>query len=166
MLRSLIAIIMLALISGCSSFGPERGVDGRVLLNKSVSEVSEDQLLDAWIELFDPGELPEDEDEAMGLSMDIRDAEARYIPEQLRVTMESTGYWGAVRLVPKGTEGGELLVRGRIIASDGAQLKLEITALDATGRKWFNRDYKESVEVEAYQNRSASKGEVTMARNA
>jgi hypothetical protein len=74
--------------------------------------------------------------------------------------MESTGYWGAVRLVPKDTEGGELLVRGRIIASDGAQLKLEITALDATGKEWFNRDYKESVEVEAYQKRNAGKGEM------
>jgi hypothetical protein len=161
MLRSLVAIyIVITLLSGCSSLGPKRDVDGRVLLDKSVSEVSEDQLLDAWVELFDPGELPEDEDDAMGLSMDIRDAEARYIPEQLRVTMESTGYWGAVRLVPKNTEGGELLVRGRIIASDGAQLKLEITALDATGKEWFNRDYKESVEVEAYQNRNAGKGEM------
>jgi hypothetical protein len=161
MLRSLVAIyIVITLLSGCSSLGPKRDVDGRVLLDKSVSEVSEDQLLDAWVELFDPGELPEDEDDAMGLSMDIRDAEARYIPEQLRVTMESTGYWGAVRLVPKNTEGGELLVRGRIIVSDGAQLKLEITALDATGREWFNRDYKESVEVEAYQNRNAGKGEM------
>jgi hypothetical protein len=131
-----------------------------VVLNKPVSEVAEDQLLDAWIELFDPGELPEDEDEAMGLSMDIRDAEARYMPEQLRATMESTGYWGAVRVVPKDTEGGELLVRGTIIASDGEQLKLEITALDAAGREWFNRDYKESVEVEDYQNRNASKGEM------
>ncbi len=160
-LRSLLIIyIVSVLTAGCSSFGPKRDADGRVPLNKPVTEVAEDQLLDAWIELFDPGELPEDEDEALGLSMDIRDAEARYMPEQLRATMESTGYWGAVRVVPKGTEGGELLVRGTIIASDGAQLKLEITALDATGKQWFNRDYKESVEVEAYQHRNAGKGEV------
>ena len=160
-LRSLLPIyIVFALVSGCSSLGPKRDVDGRVVLNKPVSEVAEDQLLDTWIELFDPGELPEDEDEAMGLSMDIRDAEARYMPEQLRATMESTGYWGAVRVVPKDTEGGELLVRGTIIASDGEQLKLEITALDATGKEWFNRGYKESVEVEDYQNRNAGKGEM------
>jgi len=160
-LRSLLPIyIVFSLVSGCSSLGLKRDVDGRVLLDKPVSEVAEDQLLDAWVELFDPGELPEDEDEAMGLSMDIRDAEARYMPEQLRATMETTGYWGAVRVVPKDTEGGELLVRGTIIASDGAQLKLEITALDATGREWFNRDYKESVEVEAYQNRNAARGEM------
>ena len=160
-LRSLLPVyIVFALVSGCSSLGLKHDVDGRVLLDKPVSEVAEDQLLDAWVELFDPGELPEDEDEAMGLSMDIRAAEARYMPEQLRATMETTGYWGAVRVVPKDTEGGELLVRGTIIASDGAQLKLEITALDATGREWFNRDYKESVEVEAYQNRNAARGEM------
>ena len=69
------------------------------------------------------------------------------MPEQLRAAMESTGYWGAVRVVPQDTEGGELLVRGTIIVSDGEQLELEITALDATGREWFNRGYEEEVEV-------------------
>ena len=100
-LRFLLIIYMaVALVSGCSTLGSSRDVDGNVPLNKAVVEVSEGQLLDVWIELFDPGELPDDEEEAMGLSMDIRAAEARYMPEQLRTAMESTGYWGAVRVVP------------------------------------------------------------------
>ena len=143
--------VAVTLVSGCSTLGSSRDVDGNVPLNKAVIEVSEGQLLDVWIELFDPGVLPDDEEEAMGLSMDIRAAEARYMPEQLRIAMESTGYWGAVRVVPQDTEGSELLVRGAIIVSNGEELELEITALDATGREWFNRNYEEEIEVDNYR---------------
>ena len=112
-------MLLLAVLQGCSTLGPARTVDGKVPLNKAVTELTEDQLLDVWVELFNPGELPEDEDEAMGLSMDIREAEARYLPEQLRATMERTGYWGDVRVVPQDNSGGELLVRGTILESHG-----------------------------------------------
>ena len=148
------------LMSGCSTFGPDRNIDGNVPLNKATAEVPENQLLDVWVELFDPGTLPEDEDDAMGLSMDIRGAEARYMPEQLRATMEATGYWGAVRVVPQNTAGAELLVRGTIIESDGEQLELEITALDATGREWFNRNYEEEIEADAYRRSESSAEDV------
>jgi len=147
------AFIVFTLLSGCSTLGPTHDIKGPVPLSKTLAEIPEEQLLDAWIELFDPGELPEDEDEAMGLSMDIRDAEARYIPEQLRTTMETTGHWGAVRLVPQDTSGGELLVQGKILASDGEQLALQIKAFDATGREWFNRNYEEELDEGVYKSR-------------
>ena len=156
----LFVLVVTALANGCSSLGFGRNIDGNVPLNKAVAEVPEDQLLDVWIELFDPGTLPEDEDDAMGLSLDIRDAEARYMPEQLRLAMEATGYWGAVRVVPQNTEGAELLVRGTIMESDGQQLELEITALDATGREWFNRNYEEEIEIEAYRHSESSSEDV------
>ena len=149
----LLLTIVFTLLGGCSALGPTHDVKGPVPLNKAVAEVSENQLLDVWIELFDPGELPEDEDEAMGLSMDIRDAEARYIPEQLRTTMESTGHWGAVRVVPQQTTGAELLVKGTIIASDGEELALRIRALDASGREWFDRAYEEELIEGVYKAR-------------
>ncbi|MGB5442017.1 MAG: hypothetical protein WBN57_05260, partial [Gammaproteobacteria bacterium] len=150
-LRDLLALfLLLVLLHGCSTMGPARNVEGKVPLNKAVTELPEEQLLDVWVELFDPGELPEDQDEAMGLSMDIREAEARFLPEQLRTTMESTGYWGAVRVVPRKTTGSELLVRGTILESDGERLVLEITALDATGREWFRRTYREQIEYTQY----------------
>lgn len=148
--RLVLLALLLLLLHGCSTLGPGRTVDGKVPLNKAVSELPEAQLLDVWVELFNPGTLPEDADEAMGLSMDIREAEARYLPEQLRATMESTGYWGAVRVVPRNTAGSELLVRGTILESDGERLELKIEALDATGRKWFNRTYREEIEYAQY----------------
>ncbi len=141
---------LLALVQGCSTLGPTRAVDGEAPLNRATTELPEDQLLDVWVELFDPGELPDDDDD-VGLSMDIREAEARYLAEQLRTTMEGTGYWGAVRLVPRDNSGSELLVRGSIVESDGERLELEITALDATGREWFRRSYRDEAEYPRYR---------------
>ncbi len=144
-------LVLLLLISGCTTLGTQRDVSGHVPLNKSVSEVPEDQLLDIWVEVFDPGVLPTDPEDAAGLSQDIREAEARYLPEQLRATMEKTGYWGAVRMVPRGTEGSEVLVSGTILVSDGEQLELAISAQDATGRQWFNAVYEAEVPALVYQ---------------
>ena len=153
--RFLLPIYMvLALLGGCSTLGPTHDVKGPVPLNKAITEIPENQLLDVWVELFDPGELPEDEDEAMGLSMEIREAEARYMPEQLRSTLENTGHWGAVRVVPQNTTGGELLVQGEIIKSDGEELVLRIRASDASGYEWFNRAYEEEIIEGAYKARS------------
>ena len=146
--------VVLTLLGGCSTLGPTHDVKGPVPLNKAITEIPENQLLDVWVELFDPGELPEDEDEAMGLSMDIREAEARYMPEQLRTTMENTGHWGAVRVVPQSTTGGELLVQGEILKSDGEELVLRIRASDASGHEWFNRAYEEEIIEGAYKARS------------
>ena len=154
-IRFLLALYMvIVLLGGCSALGPTHDVKGPVPLNKAIAEIPENQLLDVWIELFDPGKLPDDEDEAMGLSMDIREAEARYMPEQLRTTMENTGHWGAVRVVPQNTTGGELLVQGEILKSDGEELVLRIRASDASGHEWFNRAYEEEIEEGVYKARS------------
>jgi hypothetical protein len=146
-LLPLLAILWLA---GCATMAPHREIEGEVSAQKAQAEVPEGQLLDVWIEVFDPGELPEDSDEASGLSVDIREAEARYMAEHLRDTMEQTGYWGAVRVVPRDTSGAELLVRGTILASDGEQLKLRIQARDASGREWLDGSYESEVTAADY----------------
>ncbi|MGB7451970.1 MAG: hypothetical protein WBM36_07575 [Lysobacterales bacterium] len=154
----LITILSLMLLSACTTTsGGRRNIEDSVVVDKSLTEIPESQLLNASIEVFDPGALPEDEKQANGLSMDIRKAEARYMPEQLRATMEKTGYWGAVRVVPRGLTNGELLVSGTILESNGLQLDLKISAKDATGRKWFTREYRAGVEAAYYQVSGLSK---------
>jgi hypothetical protein len=155
----LLTILALVLQSACTTTtGGRRNIEGVVVIDESLSEIPENQLLNASIEIFDPGTLPENEKEANGLSMDIRNAEARYMPEQLRATMEKTGYWGAVRVVPRDISDSELLVSGAILQSNGLQLDLRIAARDAGGRKWFTRDYRAAVEAAYYQS-SAFTGE-------
>lgn len=153
-------VLALSLLVGCSSIGPTRTIESDVQAQRANVEIPEDQLLDVWIELFDAGELPKGKKAASGLSMDIREAEARYLPEQLRTSMEKTGYWGAVRVIPQGAEGSEVLVRGTILASDGETLKLSITALDASGRQWFNSTYAAEATVESYKLSKQSRQDV------
>jgi hypothetical protein len=144
-------LLVVGLLTGCAATTSSHKKDAPpVNLVKASEELPEEQLLDVWIELFDPGELPEKEKEALGLSMDIREAEARYMPMQLRGVMEKTGYWGAVRVVPYDTEGADVLVRGLIVSSDGAELVLKITAEDASGKIWFRKSYSGEVDPQIY----------------
>lgn len=148
-IRFIYLLILPALLGGCATTGLVLN-DRAGSLDKPATELADGQLLDVWIETFEPGELPVDKQLAQGLSIDIREAEARYIPIHLRDTMEKTGYWGSVRVVPAVSEGGEVLLRGRILSSDGGELRLEISARDATGRVWFNRVYGLAVGADAY----------------
>lgn len=151
---SLLALAALVL-AACSV--TRVAVDEPVAAARASGERAEDQLLDVWIALFDPGELPGDEDEARGLTLDIRKAEARYMPQQLRDTLERSGYWGAVRVVPRDTDGGEVLVDGTIVDSDGERLELVVRARDARGVEWFSRHYKAEATLEDYR-RAQSEG--------
>ncbi|MEA3292203.1 MAG: hypothetical protein U9Q71_07890 [Pseudomonadota bacterium] len=149
-----VTVAVLLLLAGCAS----TGISGRPnvregeSLQKPATEIAENELLDVWIEVFEPGLLPEKEKKAVGLSMDIREAESRYLPVHLRDVMEKTGYWGAVRVVPRDTEGAELLIKGEILNSDGERLQLRITAEDATGRRWFEKSYLAESKIDNYQN--------------
>lgn len=156
----LLTVLVLGLVTGCASLGLHQATPGAATVQKATAEIPEAQLLDVWIALFDPGELPKDEDDAMGLSLDIREAEARFMPMHLRNTLEKTGYWGAVRVVPRGTAGAEVLVEGTIKASNGETLALEITASDSTGREWFSGTYESEVSIEDYQGSAPQTAEV------
>ena len=152
---------LLLVLTACST--THQNVKPDVQADRPASEVDENHLLDVWIALFSPGEVPADEDDANGLSLEIRKAEARYMPVQLRQTLEQTGYWGAVRVVPQDTEGAEVLVQGVILESDGEKLELEITALDATGEQWFQHTYSSEATLKDYQEAESNGGEVFQA---
>jgi len=147
----LIISLFLGLLSGCATTGGSTTVTTPVPLSKAARELPESQLLNVDIVLFDPGTLPDNENESRGLSEDIRQAEARYMPVHLRSVMEKTGYWGAVRVVPADNEGFELRVNGLIIDSDGELLTLKIEAVDASGRLWLSRVYKSKTTAKDYQ---------------
>ncbi|MEQ9125591.1 MAG: hypothetical protein RIM80_23850, partial [Alphaproteobacteria bacterium] len=113
-------------------------------------EIAEGQLLDVRIVGFEPGEIGADAEAARGLSPEIRKAEGRFAATQLRTKMQQSGYWGAVRVVPDASRGAEVVVRGRILESDGELLRIEVSVADSTGAKWFTREYEEVVDAAAY----------------
>jgi hypothetical protein len=155
------AIVVLGVLAatGCATY-PTRTVDSEnVVLQRTSVDWPDAELLDVRVEIFDPGTLPASEDEARGLSETIRKAEAHYIPVQLANTMQRTGYWGAVRVVPAGTAGSEVTIRGGILQSDGEILKLAVTAHNATGQRWFDRTYESVVDAGAYTPSASGRAE-------
>lgn len=126
-------------------------------INNAERELPENELLDVGILVFDPGPISDD-DREKGVNEDVRNAEARYMAIHLRDTIQRTGHWGAVRVVPGHTEAAELIVTGRIDGSDGERLALKIDAYDAAGTRWFSRTYEKRVAQAVYT--SGKDGEV------
>ncbi|MFM7066032.1 MAG: hypothetical protein ACKO0U_04300 [Gammaproteobacteria bacterium] len=123
---------------------------------QAVQEVPESQLLDVGIRLFDPGlskDVLDDPEvaEKKGVYPDIRKAEARYLPTVLRDTLEATGQWGVVRVIPPAVEVMDVMVEGRIVESSGFRLAFEARVSDATGRVWFNRRYEQEADTTSYR---------------
>jgi hypothetical protein len=116
---------------------------------QSQQQSPDDQLLDVAIREFDPGipaKLDDEEELAkQRIYPDVRRAESRILPSKLRATLEATGQWGAVRVVPANVQFVDVLVTGRIVASTGTELELEISAVDSMGRTWIDDKRYESV---------------------
>jgi hypothetical protein len=145
------AIFAIILLGGCASTFKQREVDNKpVPIDRPTIEISESQLLGVRIHPFDPGEIPTEKDESLGLSKDIRDIEGYYSATQLKNTSQQSGYWGPVRVVPAAFSGGEVVVTGRILESDGEILKVAVNVRDATGSLWFAKVYENVVDAEAY----------------
>jgi len=124
----------------------------RVIAQKATTEVPQDELLDVGVRLFDPN-VPKDPKklEDGEIYPEVRDAESRYIPVEIRDTLESTGQWGQVRVLPRDATGMDVYVDGKIVQSDGRELKLDVTVSDSSGRLWYHKEYEGAADTRAYK---------------
>jgi hypothetical protein len=151
------------IVSGAVGFGLVMGSwlappawandEKRIEAIQAQMEIPEAELLDVGIHVFEPG-LPDEQEiltelEEEGVFSDVRKSEARYIPIQLKRTLQSTGFWGAVRMVPKASN-VDLVVSGTILKSNGKKLEVEVLAFDALGKKWLDEKYKHEADAAAY----------------
>jgi len=113
---------------------------------------AEHLLLDVGVAVFDPN-VPEDYDEQveMLIQPEIRRAEANYFPYFAKNLLQSTGNWGAVRVVPVPTHAVDVIVDGQILHSTGERLSMNVTVTDATGRQWLNKTYESLASKYAYE---------------
>lgn len=151
---ALIVLIVAALGSaGCVMH--ETRPQQRVKAIQASTEIPESQLLDVGVRLFDEN-LPEDEKEMeeQHIFPEVRRAEARFLPMQVRNTLEGTGQWGQVRVMPEDAEALDVYVSGKIIESTGQLLRAEITVTDATGRQWFKREYEQLADTRSYKDQT------------
>ncbi len=147
--RLMLVILTLLVISGCATV-PGNQVGDQVAPLTPERELNDSALLNVSIQVFDPGQLPEDPDKRKGLSAEIREAESRFAPIHLKHTLQRTGYWGVVRVVPDIDVGSEVLVQGRIAYSDGENVSLRIVVSDARNVTWFERTYAETARPEEH----------------
>ena len=123
-----------------------------VVAQKATAEIPQAELLDVGVRMFDPNIPPDPvEQEKRGIYPDVRKAESRYMPVLLRDTLESTGQWGQVRVLPAESSGSDVNIGARIIESDGSVLQLAVTVTDATGRTWLRKDYEGLADTRAYK---------------
>ncbi|MEZ5527168.1 MAG: hypothetical protein R3F26_06495 [Gammaproteobacteria bacterium] len=115
------------------------------------AQVSEDLLMDIGVTVFDPGidELNRREEERV--SPEIRNAEARYAPYMLAETLQRSGNWGVVRVLPNETTTMDVYLHGQILQSDGEGMIIKISARDSTGRIWYTKEYEEHISKFNYE---------------
>lgn len=152
MIRIALTLIAVCIVgSGCAV--QELVVAEETQLVLAESSVDEAMLLDIGIVEFDPG-IPDDNNpEKTGIFEDIRRAESKYIPFHLKTTLQNTGHWGAVRVIPSTSAFTDVIVSGRIEKSDGEFVELQISAWDASGRHWFTREYETQTGLTSYSKR-------------
>ncbi len=149
--QTLALIVCVSMASGCAV--QELVVAEETQLVVATSSVDEAMLLDVGIVEFDPG-IPEDNrPHETGIYEDIRLAEARYMPYHIKTTLQGTGHWGAVRVIPSAQAFTDVIVGGRILRSDGEYVELQMSVRDAAGRHWFTRSYDTQTGLTSYSKR-------------
>ncbi|MDT8320652.1 MAG: hypothetical protein RQ826_09010 [Xanthomonadales bacterium] len=113
--------------------------------------IAEEQLLDVGIGIFEPGVDASDSEEP-GASLSIRRAEARYMPFRLMETLQQTGNWGIVRVIPERQSEMDVWVDAEILQSDGETTELMVTVTDSSNEQWYAKKYSSTVSKYAYDN--------------
>ena len=113
------------------------------------SALSDDEILDIAVAVFNPGLEEADVDE--NIYPEIRRAEATFIARELALVLDDQGVWGASRVVPSADYISDVVVSGSIEQSDGESLVINIQATDARGRVWLDKAYSGSTSRYAYQ---------------
>ena len=116
------------------------------------TNVPEELLLDVGVSVFDIN-IPEEYDEQVkaNIQPEVRRAEGNYLAYYLKNLLQSTGNWGAVRVVPRTTHAVDLTVQTTIKDSDGEALRLHARATDVLGSVWLDREYRGLASKYAYE---------------
>jgi hypothetical protein len=143
-------------MAGCATYSSQKVVPTPI--EHAKAEIPENQLIDVGILVFESEELTPEKAEKEGTNKNIRKAESHFIPYHLKNTLQQSGHWGAIQVVPAETNSVDLLVKGKIIESNGETLVLEIDVVEATGKRWFKKKYSAAASASIYAgNRAGEK---------
>lgn len=137
-------------MSGCAG-GPARQTVSRTEAVRPNQAPPEARLLDVGIQIFQTVKIDAQAAEEQGTHPRVLEAEARYVPFHLKKTLQHTGQWGAVRVVPARAEEVDVSVSGTLLESSGEVLRVAVKVADATGRIWFDNEYVAEATAKDYE---------------
>ena len=143
-------------LAGCNTTTVKTTSYEQVHLESEVTP--EELLLDVGVGIFNPG-IDALSVEEEGVYPKIREAEARFIPFKLMETLQHTGNWGVVRVVPDRISEMDIWVDGEILKSDGENLWLQVSVEDASGKRWFSKKYTDIAGKYSYDGTTANRSE-------
>ncbi len=117
---------------------------------QSTENIPEEMLLDVGIAIFDPGLDELDDDDAELTNGQIRVAESRYAPFLLSNTLQRSGNWGIVRLLPNDASPMDVIINGTVLQSNGEEMRVRVDVKDSTGRQWYVKEYEEVISRFSY----------------
>jgi hypothetical protein len=115
----------------------------------TTAAIPEDLLLDVGIRIFTPVAEPALADNTT--LQNLRNAESHYLSWQLGQALQGSGNWGTIRLTPFMLNNADLMIDGEVLQSDGETLRVHVTARDARGRRWLDRDYYQLADADSYE---------------
>lgn len=148
------AALMLLAMAGCAT--PVRRMPPTTI-HISPAPPPPEERLSVGIEVFGTGPVESDALEDQHTNVDIRKAETQFMPYHLKATLDQSGYWGEVRVVPPEGLGNDLLVACTILSSNGEHLRLRAVVTDAQGYTWLNKLYEDRVDKDVYNGSAPGK---------
>ena len=152
MLRLSLLLVMLCLLgTGCAVNEVVVADESELLVAQS--PVDESRLLDIGIVEFAPGIDEDNNPRKSGIYDEIRFAETKYLAYHLKTTLQGTGHWGAVRVIPSRQAFTDVVISGNIKKSDGEFVTLNVSVDDSAGRHWFSKSYEAQTGLTSYSER-------------
>ncbi len=146
-----ILILTMASISGAHAAVDTMTSSTLAPIKTPSAPIPPEALLDVAIPPLNDGLALTDEDDTV--FPEVRVAETIYFSNQLAKTMEKSGAWGAIRVVPSTDVMMDVYITGTILQSDGETLDIEIRVFDTSGRQWLKERHIKAVGKYAYDRR-------------
>ena len=145
---SLLFVVTALGLSGCAV--NEVVTAEETVLVMAEAPPDESLLLDIGIVQFNDGIPKNNKPTDTGIYEEIRSAETNYLAYHLKTTLQGTGHWGAVRVVPSSAAYTDINVAGTIEESDGEFVTLVITVTDSRGQRWYQKEYSTQTGISSY----------------
>ena len=150
--RVALTFVISLLIGGCATtggsptVGPRGGAGGTGILAEAEATSSPPVSLTINISQFDPG-IPDDPNqyEKQGVWPELRRTESVRFSLGITRAIEKTSYFDKVRMAPDTSAAASFYVAGKILESNGEDVRIQVQLLDTSGKRVLNKKFSHRV---------------------